>query len=378
MVSAQPHAGLVGASAAPSSVPSELAALITPMTSTFQRGVAARRMAWMVRATRHPFIGSLVPVLLPAILGMLDDAAASVSVSGVHALHHLSAEALPADLLYQRDLLLDTCRRMVAGCEERLWPSVLPATIRTVQAMEGRDPCAAGYHMLAMELLTEAERSFHVKARRLPMLHHFGPLVQAMGLTTTRHLSRLMPLLLEALHAFDAPSRAAASGLVLCVMRATWERLGAHAAILWQHLLSAFCRDAGSLLADGQAPDGSPGKAAAPDASGSDCEQRLPGAPAARIFQLADRLLRQPPGSGGDCGEAAAGARSHDAACAEELARNVFLSCQLLAAFGGASMWDSVSIAAGNEAMLGGTPPAAGALHAYMCSLRPSKVPASA
>lgn len=53
-----------------------------------------------------------------------------------------------------------------------------------------------------------------------------------------------MPLVLESLHAFDAPSRAAASGLLLTVVRCTHPRGAAHAASLWPHLLSAFCREA--------------------------------------------------------------------------------------------------------------------------------------
>ena len=52
-----------------------------------------------------------------------------------------------------------------------------------------------------------------------------------------------MPLVLESLHAYDASSRAAASGLLLTVVRCTHQRISAHAGFLWGHLISAFCRD---------------------------------------------------------------------------------------------------------------------------------------
>lgn len=53
-----------------------------------------------------------------------------------------------------------------------------------------------------------------------------------------------MPLLLECLHAYDAPSRAAASRLLLLTVRSTWQRQAVHAPLLWAHLVSAFERDA--------------------------------------------------------------------------------------------------------------------------------------
>ncbi|KAG1660845.1 hypothetical protein FOA52_008956 [Chlamydomonas sp. UWO 241] len=258
LVAAQPSAEF-GASRPPGSSAAEasgVASLIPPMPTQFERAVAARRAAFLVRSTRHPFIGALVPLLLPALLTLLDDTAACVSAHGVWGLHHVAGEALPSDVLYQRELLLDTVRRLVVGCDEALWGCVLPAAVATVRALEGRDATAPGYHMLASELLTETERSFHKRGQRLPLLAHLGPLVDAMGLATTRHMARLMPLLLESLHAFDAPSRASSSRLLLTVVRATWERVPAHAVLLWRHMLSAWARDAPQLLGGDDAAAG--------------------------------------------------------------------------------------------------------------------------
>ena len=55
---------------------------------------------------------------------------------------------------------------------------------------QGRDARSSGYHILASELLSEAGRNIHKKARRLPFLLHFGTLVERMGLSTLCHMAR--------------------------------------------------------------------------------------------------------------------------------------------------------------------------------------------
>lgn len=64
--------------------------------SVFQRAVAARQLAWLARSLRHPYLGALMPALLPAILTALDDPSPAVAVHGVWALHHLATEGLAA------------------------------------------------------------------------------------------------------------------------------------------------------------------------------------------------------------------------------------------------------------------------------------------
>ncbi|GAX81724.1 hypothetical protein CEUSTIGMA_g9152.t1 [Chlamydomonas eustigma] len=225
--------------------------LVQDLVSTFERAVASRAIAFFVRALKHPFLGVRVPVILPALLAVLDDPSSAVCVHGVRALQHLAQEALPSDIAWQRELLLTVCNRLVVGCDELMWDAVIPATIATVSTVEGRDPYATGYHMLASELLLEAERHIHTRTRRLTFLVHFPALVKAIGLSTLRHLSRLMPLLLECLQAFDAPSRAAASALMLTVLQETWQRQQAHAAVLLMHLVPAYQQELRNLGVEG-------------------------------------------------------------------------------------------------------------------------------
>lgn len=107
---------------------------------------------------------------------------------------------------------------------------------------QGRDPRAAPYHQLAAALLTEVERTAHQPERRLPFMHAFRGLCRQLGLTLLRHTARLMPLLLEWLHAHDAATRVAALTLLADVVRATWPRVPAHAPALWRQLLLVLLR----------------------------------------------------------------------------------------------------------------------------------------
>jgi hypothetical protein len=200
-----------------------------------------------------------------------------------------------------------------------------------------------------------------------------------------------MPLLLESLHAFDAPSRASSSRLLLAVVRATWERAPAHASLLWRHLLSAWARDAPQLLGGDDAAAGAAADTAAASAASASASdgQALPceDAAAAAVFQLADRLLGvgaqagPPDGAGGS--SAGGGGRggvteaSGEGACAEELARTVLLTCRVLAACGGPALWDAVAESATVEARPSGISssstgsPAGAGLCAFMQSMQP-------
>jgi hypothetical protein len=66
-----------------------------------------------------------------------------------------------------------------------------------------------------------------------------GLLLPRLRLYAARHLGRLAPLLLEWLLALDKRSRLAALGCLNALLRACWPRVGAHAQVVWRHLLAA-------------------------------------------------------------------------------------------------------------------------------------------
>lgn len=55
-----------------------------------------------------------------------------------------------------------------------------------------------------------------------------------------RYFSRLMPLLLEWLHAFDHATALAALQTLHVIVKHTWPRVPPHAALLWRHLKQAY------------------------------------------------------------------------------------------------------------------------------------------
>lgn len=55
-----------------------------------------------------------------------------------------------------------------------------------------------------------------------------------------RHFHRLMPLLLEWMHAPDLETRLAAVKVLRTVLTRTWPRLPAHASLIWQHVTSEY------------------------------------------------------------------------------------------------------------------------------------------
>lgn len=47
------------------------------------------------------------------------------------------AEALPGDLLWQKEALLKAARKAIIGCDERAWPAAAPAACALAVALEG-------------------------------------------------------------------------------------------------------------------------------------------------------------------------------------------------------------------------------------------------
>ncbi|KAK9803291.1 hypothetical protein WJX72_008564 [[Myrmecia] bisecta] len=213
---------------------------------TFDRALAARRLGWVVRQLGYTHLTPAIPAVLPSILAAVDDVSPPVQSLGLWTLHHLATEALPSDLRWQRELLLDVAKRSISGCDERVWPAAAPTATALAIALEGKDPYAAGYDLIMRGMLEEGERHAHVPARRIVWLRAIQPLLQALALVNVRYLGRLLPLLLQWLQEFDRPSRTGALQALHCVIQQTWPRIPAHADLLWQHLQWAHDREKGA------------------------------------------------------------------------------------------------------------------------------------
>ncbi|KAK9915551.1 hypothetical protein WJX75_000610 [Coccomyxa subellipsoidea] len=209
----------------------------------FKRAVAAQQLAWCVRRVGYSGLGPLVGFALPVILAAADDTSPAVQRQGLWALHHLAKEALPADLLWQKEALLKAARKSLVGCDESAWPAAAAAACALAVTLGGREIFCTGYEQVLGEMLTQGNSYAHVPARRIVWLQAAQPLLQAMGLASVRSFSRLLPLLLDWVHAPDVDTRLAALPVLHAVLKHTWPRLPAHASIIWQHVAQEFARD---------------------------------------------------------------------------------------------------------------------------------------
>eukprot|EP00967_Tisochrysis_lutea_P072996 scaffold97593_cov21-Tisochrysis_lutea.AAC.2 len=78
------------------------------------------------------------------------------------------------------------------------------------------------------------------------------PTAAASHTHTHSYTHRLLPLLLEWLHSYDAPSRAAASRGLCHLITRTWPRMPRHAPLLWQHLVVLVAKET-AAAAEGDA-----------------------------------------------------------------------------------------------------------------------------
>ena len=204
--------------------------------STFDRFLFSRSLSRIVRSLDKHAITSSLSILLPAIIILLDDPSPFVKANGCWALHHLAVTATSADLMWQKELLLDLSYRLILGSDRFTWASSIQASVSLVAALEGNDPRSNGYHKLMTDLLIESERSIYIENKRLPFLLFIRPLIQALGLTILRHLSRLLPLVLESLHSYDVESQLAAVLLLFDVIKYSWARISTHLPLILSHL----------------------------------------------------------------------------------------------------------------------------------------------
>eukprot|EP00201_Polytomella_parva_P000291 CAMPEP_0175084766 /NCGR_PEP_ID=MMETSP0052_2-20121109/28258_1 /TAXON_ID=51329 ORGANISM="Polytomella parva, Strain SAG 63-3" /NCGR_SAMPLE_ID=MMETSP0052_2 /ASSEMBLY_ACC=CAM_ASM_000194 /LENGTH=724 /DNA_ID=CAMNT_0016356639 /DNA_START=556 /DNA_END=2728 /DNA_ORIENTATION=- len=194
----------------------------------FIRSVAARRMCWLTLGLPHPLLGSLLfrAGIFPTLIASADDGAASVHVSGLRALRHMASEVPAAELIWQRNLLMDVVRRRIETGAGESWPEVVAFAVAMVEFLEGvKDPRAEGWHMLLSQLASSAEISGHNVPRRAPIL---------CGLHAAAVVIRMDPTLPRFdVSDLDAPVAGGSCGVDLA------ESPG-HADLMWTAILPAY------------------------------------------------------------------------------------------------------------------------------------------
>ncbi|KAL4440441.1 hypothetical protein ABPG75_003442 [Micractinium tetrahymenae] len=204
--------------------------------SNYERCVAAGQLAWLARQLSGRHLSTAAHAVLPAVQAGIQDPFPPVQACCLWALQHLAAEGRAEDLRPHARAALEAAKGAVAGGNDASWPAAAAAAIAVVSRLEGGNPHSSAYHEVMSALLDQGELGAHQPEKAAAWLAAAPPLFPRLGLQLASHFARLMPLLLGWALAPWPAVRAAALRALLGVLRLTWPRAGAHAALTWRVL----------------------------------------------------------------------------------------------------------------------------------------------
>lgn len=220
-----------------------LAASASP--SGHLRAADALRAAQALRAAvcslRHPAASDAADVAVPAILCALDHFSPLVQVQAHQAVRHLAAEATRTALRRWAGPLLDALLKAVVAPEASLVAvATASATAVTLQVSSATDPSADPYHRLLPALISGVSWRRTEPERTGPFLKALKPLLRAVGAEGLRYSKSLLELLVEWLGSADTETAIRAAEALEELLKATPERVPAHARSAWPALSAAF------------------------------------------------------------------------------------------------------------------------------------------
>lgn len=208
------------------------------------RAVAARQVAWLVRRLGPPDVVPLVPEVLPLVLAALADVSSWVRRYGCWAMAHLCSVCTPADLQWQRALIIHRAKELVSHGSDEFWPLLCETAILMVGGVEGvplprpwafhrrPNPRAEGLHLIMGECLVVVERRCDSREHWLSAVEVLLLLLPVLGLTTVLYLPQLMPLLRSWSQTEDLACLQGVLAVLRQVVRNTWPRLASHLPVI--------------------------------------------------------------------------------------------------------------------------------------------------
>jgi len=209
--------------------------------NVFARSVAAFTLSGCLQSLAYPMLNGVLECgVLPICLAACEDPAPTVQRIGHSMLTRLSREGLPAELREHKAILLEVTARCVTTADTETWNAAVTCAVSIATALEGATPQAEGYARLMGLFLDAGELNAAYHGRSLTFLRTLPPLVEAMKLQCVLHFSRVMPLLLDWLHAPVEDLHLKAAECLKLVMEVTWPRIPAHSAVLLEHFCKAY------------------------------------------------------------------------------------------------------------------------------------------
>ncbi len=189
--------------------------------------------------------------LFPVLTSAVQDPSPTVQNYALWTLHHIFTISTAKELAPWAGKLVEITRKSVIGCDGKVWPAAAAAATALAIKLDNGSGVASlsstipaynpNFISLFEVLLDEGERHAHSPPRSNIWLQNIPlALFPLFGVQLTRYFRRLMPLLLEWCVSIHKNVRLGALRAVHAVVRATWPRIPAHAAVIWTVLESVY------------------------------------------------------------------------------------------------------------------------------------------
>ncbi|EPS58832.1 hypothetical protein M569_15984 [Genlisea aurea] len=109
--------------------------------------LAASQFRWLATKVDAPWIGNLIPFLIPCALTALDHWSPQVKDQGMMALIHLAKKSKASDFGGYTDVILDACCRNIV-CDDEIWPFSVEMSVLLVTLTQERNPRSQWYAVL--------------------------------------------------------------------------------------------------------------------------------------------------------------------------------------------------------------------------------------
>lgn len=189
--------------------------------------------------------------LFPVLTAAVQDPSPTVQKYALSTLHHIFTISTAKELAPWAVKLVEITRKAVIGCDEKVWPAAAAAATSLAMKLDNGGGVASlsstipayNPHFISLfeVLLDEGERHAHSPSRSILWLQTIPlALFPLLGIQLTRYFRRLMPLLLEWCVSIQKNVRLGALRAVHAVVRVTWPRIPAHAAVIWTVVESTY------------------------------------------------------------------------------------------------------------------------------------------
>lgn len=189
--------------------------------------------------TRQPLFSDCLAMFLPPTLLFVDDFEAENRLPGLQCLHHIVHHCSRTELRWygRADVIYDSLVRAMFGCDEVALQAVLFCLFDVLDIVETSPRRSTGprtwcrHDELFSKYLTNMEMESRLPIRRT-YAKHLGAFISKLGITTVRHLSQLVRVVVDYLQFSDGQGEQCRCDILdalLVILSESWPRVSSHA-----------------------------------------------------------------------------------------------------------------------------------------------------